>query len=116
MNERKVVTLVEVVLHTFPVPVPHNGHPVGALHVLHAVRIEVIGDGVQPGAEVIAFGVHVEPDEARPRVAGDLHQVAFATWRSLREVVLVVHPSEHARGVEPPAVIGALELAVGQAA
>ena len=47
VHEGQVVALVEVVLHALPVELAHHGHPVGALHVLHAVGVEVIGDGVE---------------------------------------------------------------------
>ena len=116
VDERQVVALVEVVLDALPVPVALDRHPVRTPHVLHAVRVEMVGHGMQPGPQVVARGVHVEPDESGPRVARDLDQVALAARVALGEVVRVGHPGELAVRRELPAVVGALELAGGERA
>jgi len=74
----------------------------------------MIGDRVEPLAQRLGGVVEVEPDEATPGVARDLEQVALAAGRTLQEVVFVGNNGEFADRVEPPPVIGALEVAAGQ--
>ena len=116
VHVRQVVALVEVVLHALPVEVADDGDPVRATHVLHPVRVEVLGDRVEPLAQRGRIGIHVEPDEPGPRVGRDLDEVAHPARAAVDEVVLVGHPVEATVDAEPPTVVRTLELPAEQRA
>ncbi len=114
MHVGQVIALVEIVLDALPVEVALQGHPVGAAHVLHAVVVELPGNGVEKLGERSAVGIHVVPDEPRPGVAGNLDQIALAAGVALGEVLLAVDPLEDTLSIETPAMVSALELATGE--
>src|SRR6188472_3940937 len=70
---------------------------------------------VEPLPQRGGVGIHVEPEEAGPRVRWDLDEVADSARAAVDEVVLVGHPVEPAVDPESPPVVRALELAAQQA-